>query len=52
MIRIQPLFKFMIHTKEISSKYDFAVHRQIMLVDEDKHLRNTGPPSGRISDSR
>jgi hypothetical protein len=47
MIRIQPLLKFMIHTKEISSKYDFAVikHKQIMLVDEDKHLRNTGPPS-------
>jgi hypothetical protein len=47
IIRHQPLFKFMIHTKEISSKYDFAIikDKKIMLVDEDKHLRNTGPPS-------
>jgi len=47
MIQPQPIFKFKVHTKEISSKYDYAVIRdsKIMLIDEDKHFRNTGPPS-------
>lgn len=47
MVQPQPLFKFKVHTKEISSKYDFAVIKdsRVMLVDEDKHFRNTGPAS-------
>ena len=47
MIQPQPLFKFSVHTKDISSKSDFAIikDRCIMLVDEDKHIRNTGPAS-------
>ena len=47
MIQPQPIFKFKVHTKEISSKYDYAVIKdaEIMLIDEDKHFRNTGPTS-------
>jgi len=47
MIQPQPIFKFKVHTKEISSKYDYAVIKgaRIMLVEEDKHIRNTGPAS-------
>ena len=47
MIQPQPLFKFSVYTKDISSKLDFAVirDRRIMLIDEDKHIRNTGPYS-------
>lgn len=48
MIQPQPVFKFKVHTKEISSKYDYAVIKdsRVMLVDEYKHFRNTGPTSG------
>ena len=47
MIQPQPLSKFCVHTKEISSKSDFAIIKDncIMLVDEDKHIKNTGPPT-------
>ena len=47
MIQPQLLCKFSVHTKEISSKPDFSVirNKRIMLVDEDKHIKNTGPPS-------
>jgi len=45
MIQPQPLYQFKVHTKIISSKYDFAVikDKHVMLVDEDKHISNTGP---------
>jgi len=47
MIQPQAIFRFKVHTKEISSKYDYAVMRgpKVVLVDEDKHSRNTGPTS-------
>jgi hypothetical protein len=47
MIQPQPLSKFCVYTKEISSKSDFAIlkNKYIMLVDEDKHIKNTGPTS-------
>lgn len=47
MIQPQPLYKFNVYTKEISSKFDFAIMKDtnIMIIDEDKHIRNTGPPS-------
>ena len=47
MIQPQPLFKFRVYTKEISSKLDFAVikDKRTMLIDEDKHIKNTGPAS-------
>lgn len=48
-LMIQPHLpsRFCVHTKEISSKPDFAIIKDncIMLVDEDKHIKNTGPPS-------
>lgn len=47
MIQPRPLSKFSVHTKEISSKSDFTIFkdRRVMLVDKDKHIRNTGPTS-------
>ena len=46
-LRLQPLFKFSVHTVNISSKYGFAVMKgnRIMVVDEDKHISNTSPSS-------
>lgn len=45
-INPQPMFSFNVHTHKVSSKLDYAImkERSIMLVDEDKHIRNTGPP--------
>lgn len=47
MIQPQPVYKFKIRTKDISSKLDIAVlkDRKVVLIDEDKHIRNTGPGS-------
>ncbi|CAO3627390.1 unnamed protein product [Cunninghamella echinulata] len=47
MLQPRKLLKFKVHDKDILSKFDFAVYknRQVMLVDEDKHIRNTGPKS-------
>ena len=38
--------KLSVYTKDISSEPDFAIVKDncIMLVDEDKHIKNTGPP--------
>jgi hypothetical protein len=45
MLQLQPMYKFSVYDKTITSKYDFGVTRngRILLVDEDKHIVNTGP---------
>lgn len=47
MIQPQSLLKFKVYDKEITSKYNFAIfkNRQVMLIDEDKHIKNTEPSS-------
>jgi len=43
MLRNQPMYKFSIHDKIITSIYDFSVEKkkEILLVQEDKHSKNT-----------
>lgn len=45
MLQLQPLYKFFVYDKVITSKYDFSITKngRILLVDEDKHIANTGP---------
>lgn len=45
MLQLQPMYKFSVYDKTITSKYDFGVTRngKILLIDEDKHIVNTGP---------
>jgi hypothetical protein len=45
MLQLKPTYKFSVYDKSITSKYDFGVTRngRILLVDEDKHIANTGP---------
>jgi len=48
MLQLQPNYKFSVYNKEITSKYDFGITRKgrLAMVDEDKHLKNTGPSYG------
>lgn len=45
MLQLQPLYKFSVYNKEITSKFDFGITKngKIAMIDEDKHFGNTGP---------
>ena len=46
-IRLKPIYAFNIRHKTITSEYDFSVENRgrLLMVEEDKHIRNTGPGS-------
>lgn len=43
ILRLKPMYEFKVHHKTITSIYDFSVEKnnKILLVEEDKHIRNT-----------
>jgi len=45
MMQLQPLYRLLIYGKDISSKFDFGISKdkRVVLIDEDKHIRNIGP---------
>ena len=46
-IRLKPIYAFDIRHKTITSEYDFSIQNRekLLMVEEDKHIRNTGPAS-------
>lgn len=46
-IRLKPVYVFKVRHKTISSEYDFSVEKKgkLLMVEEDKHIKNTGPGS-------
>jgi len=46
-IRLKPVYVFKVRHKTISSEYDFSVEKRgkLLMVEEDKHIKNTGPGS-------
>ena len=46
-LKLQPLYELIVRHKRISSVYDFSVEKDgtLLLVEEDKHIRNASPGS-------
>ena len=46
-IRLKPIYAFEVRHKTITSEYDFSIENRgiLLMVEEDKHIRNTGPGS-------
>ena len=45
LFKVQPIYKFTVEGKSITSVYDFGIvkNSMIIIVEEDKHMKNVSP---------